>query len=349
MHFASDNTGPVHPKVMAALMAANEGYAPGYGADALMGEVKARIRALFEAPEAEVFLVATGTAANVLSLGTLTPPYATVFCSSTAHIHEDECNAPEFYTSGAKLTLVQAPDGRMSPEALRASIEGEENRGVHGPKRGPVSITNVTERGTVYSVAEIAALTAIAKEYGLATHLDGARFANALVTTNASPAEMTWKAGVDVLSFGGTKNGLMGVEAVVFFDPALAESFAYRRKRGAHLFSKHRFLSAQMAAYLEDGLWLELARAANAANTKLVAGMQSVPGARYLYPPQANMGFVAWPRASHQRLIEAGAQYNIMSGSLAGEDPNEALMARLVCDWSASDADIERFVEIAKG
>lgn len=348
MHFASDNTGPVHPKVMAALAKANEGYAMGYGADPLMAEVTARIREIFEAPEAEVFLVATGTAANVLSLGTLAKPYETVFCSSTAHIHEDECNAPEFYTSGAKLTLVPAPDGKMSPEALRLSIEGEENRGVHGPKRGPVSITNVTERGTVYSVAEITALAKVAKDYGLAVHLDGARFSNALVTTNASPAEMTWKAGIDVLSFGGTKNGLMGVEAVVFFRPELAEGFAYRRKRGAHLFSKHRFLSAQMAAYLEDGLWLETARAANAANARLVAGLKSVAGLSYLYEPQANMGFAEWPRAIHRKLFAAGAEYHLVRGALEGDDPTEKLAARLVCDWSISEADIDRFVSLAK-
>jgi len=296
MFFASDNAGPVHPKVMQALAAANDGYAMPYGADDLMEAVRSRIREEFEAPEAAVYLVATGTAANSIALATLCQPFETVFCSPVAHIHEDECNAPEFYTGGAKLTLVPADDAKMTPAALRAAIEAEEVRGVHGPQRGPVSITNVTERGTVYAVAEIAALAGVAKDYGLPVHLDGARFANALVAAEATPAEMTWKAGVDAVSFGGTKNGLMGVEAVIFFDPKHAWEFELRRKRGAHLFSKHRYLSAQMLAYLEDGLWLELARAANAANARLVAGLRGIDGIDFLYEPQANMGFASLVR-----------------------------------------------------
>ena len=346
MHFASDNAGPVHPRVMQAIAAANEGYAMPYGADALMGRVRDALRETFEAPEAAVYLVATGTAANVLALGTLTEPFETVFCSQVAHIHEDECNAPEFFTGGAKLTLVPTTGGKMSPEALEAAILGEETRGVHGPKRGPVSITNVTERGTVYTPAEVAALTAVAKRHGLASHLDGARFANAVAATGASPAEMTWKAGVDALSFGGTKNGLMGVEAVVLFDPARAWEFEYRRKRGAHLFSKHRFLSAQMLAYLEDGLWLEMAQAANAANARLAAGLRGVAGTRFMLEPQANISFAGWSRAGHQRLHAAGAQYYLHDGVLAGDDVDETVFARMVCDWSARDEDIDRFVAL---
>ena len=348
MHFASDNSGPVHPKVMQAMVAANEGYAMPYGADALMVEVQARIREIFEAPEAAVYLVATGTAANSLALATMCQPFHTVFCSPVAHIHEDECNAPEFYTGGAKLTLVGEGD-KMTPEVLDAAIAFEESRGVHGPQRGPVSITNVTERGTVYSAAEVAALAAVAKGYGLPVHLDGARFANALVATGASPAEMTWKAGVDAVSFGGTKNGLMGVEAVILFDPAKAWEFELRRKRGAHLFSKHRYLSAQMLAYLEDGLWLETARAANAAQARLSEGLRAVAGVEFLYAPEANMSFAAWSRTAHRRLHEAGAQYYLWESVLEGQDPDEMLAARMVTDWSARDEDIDRFVELVKG
>jgi len=348
MHFASDNSGPVHPKVMQAMVAANEGYAMPYGADALMVEVQARIREIFEAPEAAVYLVATGTAANSLALATMCQPFHTVFCSPVAHIHEDECNAPEFYTGGAKLTLVGEGD-KMTPEVLEAAIAFEESRGVHGPQRGPVSITNVTERGTVYSAAEVAALAAVAKGYGLPVHLDGARFANALVATGASAAEMTWKAGVDAVSFGGTKNGLMGVEAVILFDPEKAWEFELRRKRGAHLFSKHRYLSAQMLAYLEDGLWLETARAANAAQARLSEGLRAVAGVEFLYAPEANMSFAAWSRTAHRRLHEAGAQYYLWESVLEGQDPDEMLAARMVTDWSARDEDIDRFVELVKG
>ena len=344
MFFASDNTGPVHPQIMAALTQANDGFAMPYGADPLMDEVRTRLRDIFEAPEAAIYLVATGTAANSLALATLTRPYETVFCSPVAHIHEDECNAPEFFSGGAKLTLVPGGD-RMTPEALRAAITKEETRGVHGPQRGAVSITNVTERGSVYALSGIEALCAVAKDFGLPVHLDGARFANALVAMNCSPADMTWKAGVDAVSFGGTKNGCMGVEAVIFFDPAKAWEFELRRKRGAHLFSKHRYLSAQMAGYLRDDLWLTSARAANANAAQLAEGLRA-KGARFLHDPQANMIFAALPRAAHKRLHAAGARYYIWEGSLDGDDPDELLAARLVCDWSIGAERIDAFLAL---
>lgn len=347
MFFASDNTGPVHPKVMEALVQANTGYASGYGADALMDQVRDRIREIFEAPEAAVYLVATGTAANSLALATLANPWDAIFCAPVAHIQEDECNAPEFYAGGAKLTLVGDGD-KMTPEALRAAIGTEANRPVHSPQRGPVSITQVTERGSVYTLDELRALTAVAKDYGLKVHLDGARFTNALVTLGCTPADMTWKAGVDAVSFGGTKNGLMGVEAVVFFDPAHAWEFELRRKRGAHLFSKHRYLSAQMDAYLTDGLWLEMAQAANANCARLTEGLRAA-GAEFLHEPQANMIFAALPRRVHQRLKAEGAMYYLQGGPLETGDPEAPLGCRLVCDWSISADLIDRFVELAKG
>lgn len=343
MYFASDNAGPAHPKVLAKLTEANQGYQPGYGADPLMNEVRDRIRSIFEAPGAAVYLVATGTAANSLTLATLAQPWETVFCSPISHIHEDECNAPEFF-SGAKLTLVPG-DEKMTPEALRTSILGTEIRGVHGPQRGPVSITQLTEQGLAYSVAEIEALCAVAKEYSLPVHMDGARFTNALVALNCSPAEMTWKAGVDAVCFGGTKNGLMGVEAVIFFDESKAWEFELRRKRGAHLFSKHRYLSAQMAAYLQDDLWLDLARRANDNCTRLADGLRA-KGATFLHEPQANMIFASLPRAQHRQLFDAGAVYHLWGAKLDGEDDDEPLACRLVCDWSISAKDIDRFLAL---
>ena len=344
MFFASDNGGPVHPQMMTLLAEANKGHAMPYGADALMDEVRERLRAIFEVPEAAVHLVATGTAANALALATLCDPFQTVFCAPVAHIHEDECNAPEFYTGGAKLTLVPGGD-KMTPDALAAAIAREETRGVHGPQRGPVSITQATERGGVYTRDELAALTGVARAHGLPVHMDGARFANALVRLGCTPAEMTWKLGVDALSFGGTKNGLMGVEAVIFFDPASSWEFELRRKRGAHLFSKHRYLSAQMAAYLRDDLWLTSARRANANCARLADGLARA-GAEFPHAPEANMIFAAFPRRAHRRLHEAGAKYYIWEGQLEGEDPDEMLTARLVCDWSVSENQIDRFVSL---
>lgn len=342
MYFASDNSGPVHPQIMEALSAANTGFAMPYGADDIMAGVTATLRDIFEAPEAAVYLVATGTAANSLALATMTQPYETIFCSAVAHLHQDECNAPEFFTGGAKLTLVPTDD-KMTPEALHSILAAEQTRGVHGPQRGAVSITQVTERGSVYTLEELRALTAIAKEFDLPVHMDGARFANALVRLNASPADMTWRLGVDALSFGGTKNGCMGVEAVILFDPAKAWEFELRRKRGAHLFSKHRYLSAQMQGYLANGLWLNSARQANANAAQLADGLEKA-GAAFLHPPQANMIFARFPRAVHKRLHAAGALYYVWEGDLEGDDPNEMLAARLVCDWSITSDQITQFL-----
>jgi threonine aldolase len=342
MFLASDNTGPAHPRVMARVAEANRDYAMPYGADQIMGEVRARLRGIFEAPQAAVYLVATGTAANALALACYCQPWQTVFCSPVAHIQEDECNAPEFYSAGGKLSLVPGGD-KMTADALRAAIAAEESRGVHGPQRGPVSITQVTERGSVHTLEELRALTDVARAFGLPVHLDGARFANALVRLGCSAAEMTWKSGVDVVSFGGTKNGCLGVEAVIFFDPAKAWEFELRRKRGAHLFSKHRFLSAQMSAYLEDDVWLACARAANDKAERLAAGLERA-GARLVHRPDANMIFAAFPRRIHKSLHAAGAQYYVWDGALEGDDPEEALTARLVCDWSLPDEQIDLFL-----
>lgn len=348
MHLASDNAGPIHPRVLAALEAANRGHAMPYGADEVTARATELVRETFEAPEASVHLVATGTAANSLALATLARPWQTIFCTPQAHIHEDECNAPEFFTGGAKLTLVAAEHAKMTPEALKAAIEAEETRGLHGPQRGPVSLTNVTERGTVYQVDEIAALARLAHGYGLPVHVDGARLANALAATGATPAEMTWKAGVDALSLGGTKNGCAAVEAVVFFDPAHAWEFELRRKRGGHLFSKHRFLAAQMVAYLEDGLWLDLGREANEAMARLSKALEATGMVSFEHPVEANIAFARWPRAGHRRLHVAGAEYYLLEGNLEGPD-DEPLPARLVTDWSASAEDLERFVTLVAG
>ncbi len=342
MFFASDNAGPVHPQIMDRLAQANTGHAMPYGKDPIMDEVRTAIRDAFEAPEAAVYLVSTGTAANALALACYTQPWQTIFCSTTSHIHEDECNAPEFYAGAAKLTVIDTDD-RMTPDGLRRAIEKYTDGNVHGAQRGPVSITQVTERGSVHSLDNLHALAGVAREYGLPVHLDGARFANAMVALGCTAAEMTWKAGVDVVSFGGTKNGCMGVEAVVFFDPAKAWEFELRRKRGAHLFSKHRFLSAQMAGYLQDGLWKTIAQQANDNAANLAQGLRNA-GAVFLHQPDANMIFASWPRRVHAKLHAAGAKYYIWDGSLEGDDAEALVGARLVCDWSIGKPAIDQFL-----
>ena len=310
MHFASDNSGPIHPKVMEALVAANEGWALPYGNDDWTRRAAEQVRAVFEAPDAAVYFVSTGTAANALILGTLAQPYQTIFCTPEAHIHEDECNAPEFYTGGAKLTLIDSQDACMDPDALARQIGVLKAGGVHSPQPGPVSITSVTERGTLYSMDQIRALTSVARAHNCPVHLDGARLANALVALDVSPAEMTWRAGIDAVSFGGTKNGLMSVEAVVMFDTDKARAFQHRRKRAGHLFSKSRFLSAQMDAYLKDDLWNDLARKSNDAGQRLARALRQLQDVDFLWKPQANMVFAQFPRAAHHRLKDAGAMYN---------------------------------------
>lgn len=336
MFFTSDNGSGAAPEIMAALAQANTGFARGYGADDIMTRVTAQIRHLFDAPEATVYLVASGTAANALALASYIQPYHAIFAHTAAHIAVDECGAPEFFTHGAKLISVAGDHGKMTPETLSAALSRIGNGGVHGVQRGMMSITNLTEAGTAYDPAEIAALTALAKSYNLPVHMDGARFANALVATGASAADMTWRAGVDVLSFGGTKNGCLGVEAVVMFDPAHAWEFELRRKRGGHLLSKHRYLSAQFEAYLTDDLWLRLAETANDMGKKLAAGVTKLPNARLLHPAPANMMFTEWPVGTNARAYGRGAAFYDIPSPFEG--------ARLVASWSTTKEDVENLL-----
>lgn len=350
MHFASDNTSGVPRQVLDALGRANDGYAPGYGAEPGMERLREALRTTFEAPRAEVFLVATGTAANALAIATFCPPWAAVWCHSHAHIEEDECGAPEFYTGGAKLVPTPGAHGKINPQALADRLAGAAAVGVHNVQKGMLSLTNLTEAGTHYTPAETARLAEAARAHGLPVHLDGARFANALVAQNATPAELTWKSGIDVMSLGGTKNGLMGVEAVILFDPDRAPGkgweFQLRRKRGGHLFSKHRYLSAQMEAWLAGDLWLDLARQANAMAARLETGLAQIPGARLIHPRGGNILFAALPRRAHRAAQAAGARYYLwpFDQSLDG-DADEPLTCRLVASWSTTESDVDRFLD----
>ena len=340
MYFTSDNASGAAPEIFAALSRANEGFARSYGADDIMARVTTRLREVFEHPEAAVFLVSTGTAANSLALALYTQPWSAVFAHTDAHVALDECGAPEFYTGGAKLVGVAGDHGKMTPETLTQALGKIGESGVLGVQRGMLSITNVTEAGTVYTPAEVATLVSIAKAQGIPCHLDGARFANALVATSSTAAQMTWQAGIDIVSFGGTKNGCLGVEAVVIFDPAKAWEFELRRKRGGHLLSKHRFLSAQMAAYLEGDLWLRLATHANAMGARLARGIGAIPDAHLAHPAQANMIFPEWPCGAHARAGAAGAAYYQMPAPAGRE------AARLVTSWNTTEAEVDGLLAV---
>ncbi|WP_298434534.1 low specificity L-threonine aldolase [uncultured Jannaschia sp.] len=337
LNFASDNTGPVHPDIWAAMGAANTGAAMPYGADPWMPGVRDRLRTLFDWPEAEVLLVPTGTAANALALAGLVQPWQSVLCHRLSHIELDECGAPEFYTGGAKLTLVDGDDGRIAPEALETALAAMEGS-VHNVQKGALSLTNVTETGSVYTLDALAELTGISREHGLGTHLDGARFGNACAALDCTAADLV--RGFDMVSFGGTKNGCMAVEAIVMRDPARLREMELRRKRAAQLWSKHRYLSAQMAAYLDGDLWLDNARTANAAGQRLVAGLRDI-GVEVVGDPTANMVFARMDRAAHDRA-QAEAQYYLM-------DAAERPLARLVCDFTKTEAEVDRLLELILG
>ncbi|MEL7258625.1 MAG: beta-eliminating lyase-related protein [Pseudomonadota bacterium] len=348
MRLASDNTGPALPQVMEALTRANEGHISPYGEDDLTESARSKVREVFEAPDAAVQFVATGTAANALALACFTQPWQTIFCTPLAHIQIDECHAPEFYTGGARLTLVGEQD-KMTPAHLEAAIAALPKRDVHASQAGPVSLTQVTELGQLYTLEELRALSDVAHAAGLKVHLDGARFANACAALGCSAAEMSHEVGIDAVSFGASKNGCLGVEAVVIFDPDKNWELELRRKRGGHLFSKNRYLAAQMLGYLENDAWREAATMANANATRLVAGLRGVPGCEFTAEPQANMIFARLPRAAHQRLHNGGAVYGLFEGPLETGDPDEPLLMRCVCDWSITKTQIDKFLEIATG
>jgi threonine aldolase len=340
MNFASDNTAPMHPRVLEALGRANEGTAMPYGNDPLAQRVEKRIAEIF-GRECAVFLVSTGTAANALALAACCPPWGAVYCHPEAHVDDDECGAPEFYTGGAKLAGVPGAHGKIAPADLEAALAGAGKGVVHHVQPAVLSLTNATEAGTAYSPAETAALAAVARRHGLKVHVDGARFANALVGLGCSAADASWKAGVDVVSFGGTKNGCMAAEAIVVFDPAIAETLAFRRKRAGHLFSKMRFLAAQMDAYLESGLWLDLARHANAMARRLADGLAALPGAKLVHPVEANEIFVDLPEAAIAATEKAGYRSYRWLG------PGTQRL-RLVCAWSSRVEDVDGFVGTAR-
>jgi threonine aldolase len=348
MNFASDNAAGVAPEILAAVAGANEGAALAYGRDAWTERLERRFAELFER-EVAVFLVATGTAANALALAHLTPPWGAVLCHAESHIATDECGAPEFFGGGLKLVGLAGDAGKIAPATLRHALEHGQWGGPYHVSATVLSLSQATEAGTIYRPAEIARLAEIAHGRGLAVHVDGARFGNALARLNASPAEATWKAGVDALSFGATKGGALAAEAVVFFDPARGADMQSRRKRGGHLVSKHRFVAAQLEAYLDGGRWLALARHANGMADRLAAGLAAA-GLEPVWPVEANEVFVALPPPVDARLKAAGASYYPwMSDGVPGGVVSDATLVRLVTSFATRAEEVDRFVRIATG
>ena len=331
-YFKSDNTAPAAPEIMAALAAANSGFVRSYGDDPWTAQLDQRFGELF-GTEVRVFPVATGTAANALALATLVPPYGAVLTHEEGHIVRDECGAPEFMTGGARLMLLRGAGAKLGPEAVQAAIDANP-ASVHTVQPRAVSLTQATELGTVYTPAELTAVCAAAHRNGLAVHLDGARFANAVASLGCTPADITWKAGVDVLSFGATKNGAMGAEAVVFFGAARIADFEFRRKRAAHLLSKMRYVSAQLLAYVEDGLWLRLAGRANA----LARRIGAAAGERLMHPVQANEIFAQLGDEGCAALRAAGFEFYDWGATGSGE-------ARFVVSWNQPEEDVARLCE----
>ena len=350
MNFASDNGAGVAPEILAAITAASHGVAAAYGADPWSQRACAGLAEVFET-DVSAFLVASGTAANALALSALARPWEAVFCHEESHVHDDECGAPEFFTGGAKLVGIAGFDGKITPDGFSETLARFPRGLVKSPQPAALTLSQVTEAGTLYSLDEIAALAEVAHAAGLCVHLDGARFANAVASLGCSPADMSWRVGIDALSFGATKNGALACEAVVFFDPAKAESFPYLRKRGGHTLSKGRLLGAQMQAYLEGGLWLTLAARANAAARRLSEGLVALPGVRAGWPTQANEVFVVAPTHRIAAWRKAGAVF--YDWPTRGVPPERApgsdeSLIRLVTSFGTSVDDIASFIALAR-
>lgn len=336
--FASDNVSCACPEVMDAVVAANSGIASSYGQDDHTVKLEVTLSDFFET-EVKVFPVVSGTAANALALSALTPSYGKVFCHQMAHINTDECAAPEFFTGGAKLIPIASGNGKITPEALISVFRGKGN--VHAAQPAALSITQSCEVGTVYQLDEIAAVAKTAHEYGLNVHMDGARFANALVALNASPAEMTWKSGIDVLTLGGTKNGCLAAEAVIFFKPELVQPFPYLYKRAGQLLSKMRFVSAQLEAYVTNDVWRRNAQHANAMAARLSQGLSAIPGIDLEFPTQSNEIFANIPRKVIERLAAKGIQ--VTEGEL-----DETAPPRFVTAWDSKVEDVDNLITAIK-
>ena len=340
MSFHSDNETGVAPEIFAALAAVNDGTVMPYGNDQLTASLNESLSRIF-GTEVSAFLVVTGTASNVLALSTMTPPYGGIYCHEKAHILVDECGGPEFYTGGARLLPMAGADGKLHADDL-AVVLREQRDDVHYIKPSALSLTQVTESGTIYTPEEVTSLCRLAKDKGMHVHMDGTRFANAVASLGCHPADITWKAGVDVLSFGATKNGAIAAEAVVFFNQTLAQDFSARRKRGGHLPSKMRFMAAQFNAYLENDRWLGYATHANRMAEKLAVELNEVPDVEFSYPVQANLIFADMSQAMLKAIQDAGYQPDYWLWE------NGRCEVRFVTAFNTSEQDIEHLMQVIR-
>jgi threonine aldolase len=331
--FASDNCSGICPEAWAAMAEANADHAASYGDDTWTQRTADLMRQIFET-DCEVFFVFNGTSANSLTLAALCQSYHSILCHELAHIETAECGAPEFFANGSKLLLLHGADGKIDPAEIERAVKRRTD--IHYPKPRALSVTQVTEAGTVYTPAEIKALTALAKKHGLRVQMDGARFANAIATLDVVPADITWRAGVDVLCFGGTKNGIGVGEAVVFFDRQLARDFDYRCKQGGQLASKMRFLSAPWLGMLQDGAWLRHARRANEMARRLEAGLKKISDVKISFPVQSNVVFARIPKPTEEKLHARGWKFN--TGGVTPED------SRFMCSWDTTPEDVAALV-----
>ena len=331
--YRSDNTGRAAPQILEALIRANQGTALGYGADGWTADLQQRFSDLFETP-VRVFPVATGTAANALALASLGPSWGLIYCSEIAHINTSEANAAGFFGGGVKLAAVGGPHGKIDADLLAETVAAISPGQLHRGRPSAVSLTQATDLGAVYTLDEIQAVAEVAKPRGLRLHMDGARFANAVARLGCSPADASWRAGVDIMSFGATKNGGALCDAIVVFSPDLVDGLAVQLRRAGQVWSKMRFASAQLIAYVENGLWLDMARASNGIAARIAAGLRDIPAARPLAPIEANEIFLELPDGIMDALEQDGFQFYRRSRTLA----------RFVCRFDATEAEADALV-----
>jgi len=330
--FASDNYAGICPAALDYMIRANDHHHSAYGNDRWTALAADRLRELFE-KDCEIYFVFNGTAANSLALASLCQSYHSIICHELAHVETDECGAPEFYSNGSKLLLAPGENGKLTPESIEKLVLKRSD--IHYPKPKAISLTQATEVGTVYTKEELLEIRNMADKHSLRIHMDGARFANAIATLGVKPKEITWQCGIDVLCFGGTKNGIAVGEAIIFFDRRLAEDFDYRCKQAGQLASKMRFLAAPWLGLLENDVWLANARHANACAARLEEGLRTVPGIEILFPRQANSVFVNLPEKASAELTRRGWHFYNFIG--AG--------TRFMCSWDTTEESIDQFIE----